>query len=505
MAVSARYLALWLPAFRLERCGWSATDAVILVAPQKNAIRVIDMTPAASAQGIALGEPLASARARVHGITVEWWAEQEERRDETELVRAFGAFSDRVIGFAPSLLMLGVSGVSHLYGGEAALVLAILGRAAELGHLASAVICSDQRAAAALVRCGHPYPVVRADRTASALSGLPLAALSPGKRLLDSLLSVGITTIGQWADLSRRAVAERYGAWGVSLHRVALGEGCAHDEWVPPQRDPLRVEVSLASDVRSVREFQFAIQGALVELVERLRALGESAVRIAIAFRLRDSPPVVLRLRLGRPTQHLSTLSRLVNARLQGLRLPAPASALVVEVEEMRSGFGWQPSWTDRAESEELLPDLLARLGDDLGDSAIFEATLCPDWRPESAWRPLVAASGTLISVPRVTQVSDPAEHHTWREREIIVPRPVRLLEKPEPIEVRIAGQSPVAIRQRRGWEKLIQALGPERLQGGWWRPNQTFSRDYWVVRTKEGVAWIYNEGGAWYRHGWFD
>ena len=505
MAVTPRYLALWLPAFRLERCGWSATDAVILVAPQKNAVRVVDMTPAASTQGIVIGEPLASARARVHDIRVEWWSEKEERRDEVELVRAFGAFSDRVMPFSSGLLIFGVSGISHLYGGESALVSVVLGRAAELGHLASAVICSDQRAAAALVRCGYPYPVVRADRTASALSSYPLSALSPGRRLLDSLRAVGISTIGQWAALSRAAVAERYGPWGVSLHRVALGEACEDHEWIPPQQDPLRVEVCLASDVRSVRAFQFAIQSALSELVERLKTLGESAVRIAIVFRLRDTSPLVLRLRLGRPTQHLSTLNRLINARLQGLRLVAPAYALVVEIEEMRSGFGWQPSWTDRAESGELLPDLLARLGDDLGDSAVFEAALCPDWRPESAWQPRIAAAGVLFSTSKKRFVSDPAEHHTWRERDITLPRPVHLLGVAEPIEVRTNGESPIAIRQRRGWDPFVQVLGPERLQGGWWRVNQSFMRDYWVVRTKDSVAWVYNEGGAWYRHGWFD
>ncbi len=51
----ARYLAVHLPAFRLERCGWEAADVAGLIAEVKNAMRLVALTPATGRR--ALGDP----------------------------------------------------------------------------------------------------------------------------------------------------------------------------------------------------------------------------------------------------------------------------------------------------------------------------------------------------------------------------------------------------------------------------------------------------------------
>ena len=102
-------------------------------------------------------------------------------------------------------------------------------------------------------------------------------------------------------------------------------------------------------------------------------------------------------------------------------------------------------------------------------------------------------------------------------------PRPLRLLVRPEPIEVEAALDDPldppVALRTRGGRAvRLSSARGPERIAPEWWREREgeesgdegsPAGRDYWRVETEDGVRlWLYRElrpGPArWFLHGLF-
>jgi protein ImuB len=65
-------------------------------------------------------------------------------------------------------------------------------------------------------------------------------------------------------------------------------------------------------------------------------------------------------------------------------------------------------------------------------------------------------------------------------------------------------------IWRRRSFQ-LAQAEGPERLEPGWWRPEEEneAGRDYWRVEDQDGRRfWLYRriEAGAprWFLHGLF-
>jgi protein ImuB len=97
-------------------------------------------------------------------------------------------------------------------------------------------------------------------------------------------------------------------------------------------------------------------------------------------------------------------------------------------------------------------------------------------------------------------------------------PRPPRMLERPEPIEV-VAGVPdgpPVRFVWRRVARQVVRAEGPERIAPEWWdlserRPR---ARDYYRVEDASGRRyWLFREGlygdgrgGAprWFVHGLF-
>ena len=91
--------------------------------------------------------------------------------------------------------------------------------------------------------------------------------------------------------------------------------------------------------------------------------------------------------------------------------------------------------------------------------------------------------------------------------------RPIRLFERPEPIEVlaEIPDGPPARFRWRRVAHQLARAEGPERIALPWWiGEGQSRTRDYFRVEALDGARfWLYREGlyGAetnprWFLHG---
>ena len=109
-----------------------------------------------------------------------------------------------------------------------------------------------------------------------------------------------------------------------------------------------------------------------------------------------------------------------------------------------------------------------------------------------------------------------PAQHLI--EQDSLSPtRPLRLLDRPERIEVfdEVPDGAPARFRWRHVWHNVAHTEGPERIAMEWWRDNRgnKLTRDYFRVESKAGArVWLYREGlydhsaekPAWYLHGLF-
>lgn len=506
-----RYLVLHLPAFALERCGFAASDIAACVDDVKSATRIVSLTPAASAEGLRIGMTASEARSHEPRVHLEPLDAAAQAQDRQALLEAFAGFSDRLALWAEQDLVLDVRGTAHLFGGESSLIEEVRDRAHLLGHACQVAIADDPLAAWAVAAFGRTDQAVADGDSARALAELPVAALRPSEALATSLAVLGIRRIRTWAALDPASVAGRFGAEGIRLHRVARGERASRLPWQSHEGGPVVEGVVLGGPTIRLEPIRFVLPGLCAQLSESLAERDAMAVRLAVRLLLERGAPHVVRVRVGRPTRDPDRLQELVSARLERIRLDAPALELLLEVEEHTGEQGWQPGLLDRAEAVEPLEDLLARMSDALGEAALGSPVPVDTWLPEEAWRVRPFRPGEPLPGPPAHRKADRdpvAEQQHLELDDGLRPRPARLLPRPDRIEVQARGGRPVRVRLEGGWRAVESAEGPERLEGGWWRSDGGWCRDYWVVRIRSeagATAWLFcDEQHRWWLHGWF-
>jgi len=515
-----RYLVARLPAFRLERCGYDADDMAGLIDEVKNAMRLVAITPGARGEGLQIGMTASAARARVPEVEITPLDHEGELKDRAALVRAFSCLSDRVSFPWEDDLILEISCVSHLFGGEEGIVARAREQAEHLGHRCRIAVADDPLAASAIATWSKSDEVVPTGQSADRIAELPFVALRPSNLLRDNLVALGIELIGEYARLDPASVAGRFGIEGTRLHKVACGLSTidATMGWGELDGDAPSVMARMGG-AETTLQIHFVLPGLLQLLSRKLGAKDQAAVRLQLVLRLENrstvtlvNRAVTLGVRVGRPTRDTKTLERLIRQRLENLSIPAPVDEFFIRAVETSADIGWQPGLTDRTEATEPLPDLLARLADHLGDT-MFSPVLADSWKPESSWErgpyPPPPTQQTLLEdndeIPASVHSEDPVEVQEAWEARLTCPRPSLLLPTPEPIQVRCEFDRPKTLHLDRGWVRVSRSEGPERLQGHWWDPKERFNRDYWVILADERIAWIFFEDGHWMLHGWFD
>lgn len=497
----ARFLALHLPAFRLERCGYGADEVAALIAEERNAMRLVALTPAAREQGLARGMTVSQARSLVPTLPMELLEPDAEAHDRGEMLRAFERLSDQLQPLGPQDLVLEIARSTRAHGGELAVLEKAHSIAELLGHHLQAAISDDPIGALALAR--RSAGIVPAGHMAEALAPLPTADLA-SPQLVQTLRTLGIVDLGAFARLDPASVAGRYGPEGLRVHRIARGQRTPVAEgtlaWAP-ERLPI-VRTPLAGATTSL-QIQFVLPGILGQLAEALASKDLAVVQLRCGLHLERGNPVTFGVRVGRPTRDPRTLERLLRARLATVQVGAPVEELSLEVREAVPEQGWQPGLTDRSERGEPLPDVLARLLDALGPDAVFAAEPVDTWSPERAWQPTPFQLMPPVRHPLPPPDDPVALQERWEDG-LRWARPTQLLERPEVIEVHLEGRVPTAVLLPRGWQRIERVEGPEELSGDWWNPQLAWQRSYWVAHLRDRRAWIFQAEELWYLHGWF-
>ena len=317
-----RFLSLWLPRLRTDRArrlhAIDPAAPLAAIARIQNAQRLVCVDAEAARRGLTVGLSLADARARIPALvaveadpvgrgaparTVCDWASRY-----TPLVALDGADG----------LMLDISGVAHLFGGEAAVAEDFRARLAARGLSAVFGVASNPRAAWALARFSARKiaPEALSERDfAKLFHDLPLAALGLDETTVADMAQAGLRRIGDVALAAARADRRplRAGA-DRPARRIARSRARRDHAAFSAARLLRRAALRLARpDGRGDRGRAETPRGELVALLERQ---AKGARRIELSLYRVDGDVRRIRVGASRPLNEARAILRLFAEKL---------------------------------------------------------------------------------------------------------------------------------------------------------------------------------------------
>jgi len=503
---------VWLPRFPTDRlirkAGVTPDKPLVVSIKNDNALRIYASDRKAARLGLKTGMALADARAMVPALEV---AEADLPADRA-LLEKIADWCDRFTPLValdpPNGLLLDVTGVEHLFGGERALCETVHMKLAAQGFIVQCALAGTAAAARALSHYapGTIAPPGKEDET---IANLPVAALQLGEPIAHGLKRAGLKTIGQVASRTRPELTARFGKEMVAHLDHALGKT---ERPVSPLRPlPDFMAEHRFADPITVQE---VILSCLENLAQTLGGVleksGQGAREMTAVFFRADGAVRRLCVQMGAPTRDTKIITRLFRERLDSLADPLDpgfgfdlirleASCAEKQAEET-------PSFEADARATRDVTFLVDRLAARFGPQRVQRFQPQDTHIPEAASMALPAQYAAQSKTP-------------WQMKRGVSEaprRPLRMLAKPEPVEdvMAVAPDSPPKrFKWRHVQHKIAHADGPERIAMEWWRHHDHMpTRDYFRVEDEEGRRfWLYREGlyaetrePKWYVHGVF-
>lgn len=460
-----------------------AEGALVTYARVGNQDLIAASCPIARDLGIIPGMPLAKARVLVRGLD----ARPADVEGDAAWLARLGLFAarrwtPRAAVSGPDGLWLDLTGVDHLFGGEALMCRRILAFVRRLGFTARIAVAGTLGAAHALARYGN-RPLIHCGLhgEVDAIAPMPLAALRLDEEVLGAARRLGLERIGELLAKPRGPLQRRFGDTMLRRLDQALGRIPEPFEPIVPEAPPAAM-LGFFEPIATAEAIGEAAGEAVGRLVPLLREQGLGVRRLLLSCERVDTDVQQLEIGLARATRDGAHLHKLLCAR----------------IEEIEPGFGIERLHLLAARVEPLPPEPIAselsgtpppadlamlvdQLAVRLGERRVHRLSAVESDIPER-------------SVRRAGPLADVADWPDW-------PRPIRLLHPPEPVDHVIAplpDGAPARFTWRGRSHRVRAADGPERVFGEWWRrrSEQAAIRDYFQVEDETGARfWLFRKG----------
>ena len=431
-------------------------------------------------------------------------------------------------------LRLDVTGVAHLFGGEAALATDMQARFATMGFTARVAIAPTAAVAWALA---HYSPCIcSADELEARVEPLHVSALRLGPETVRTLERLGLKTIGAVATMPRLALARRFRATDNVVDALDRMLGRKDEPLTAaPSDPPPRAMLRLEEPATHPEAASQALERLIPRLVRQLERRHLGARRLALTgFRV-DGSVAQASVATAIASREPKHLAQLLSDKAASLDPGFGFDAFALEAEWAESLGAAQDSLVEEPSGERDIARLVDRLSVKLGPKRVQRPQAHESHLPEraSGWVSAISSSLPPKAVGRGTMQqrlhgggvgAKPLHHSTSSSgpppraklREELT-RPQRLLDRPEAIDVIYA--TPEGVPRRFIWRRAVHDIarveGPERIAPEWWRsPWSARLRDYYRVEDGAGRRyWIYREGligdgrgglPNWFMHGLF-
>lgn len=455
--------------------------------------------------GLFAGQKATDAMALVPDLLT---AEAEPEADAAALT----ALADWSVRFSPAVaedgpdgLFLDISGVDHLWGGEAQLASDYRTRLAANGIFVRCAVADTPGAAWAFAHFGRGAEIiVPPSGQADLMAYLPPASLRLEPEAAAQMERLGLRMLFQILGMPRAPLARRFGQH--TLMRIdqamgRVGEGLTYRR--PPH--PWFARLAFFEPISALEDLQRVTQDVAAKLCGRLEREGQGARRYRIVFHRVDGQALPLEVGLALAARDPRRIAKLFGPKLETVDPGFGIEVVTLEAEEVEPVAGRQArldASVEAAAEDGLIP-LVDRLSNRLGEDRVWRSAPVQSHVPELSVRP----AAPLAQVP--SRAWDPE-----------APRPMRLFRQPEPLENVMAltpDDPPRQFQWRKRVHRVLHAEGPERIGEEWWRGDidkisVRHVRDYYRVEDQEGARfWVYREGlyeaGAparWWMHGVF-
>ena len=391
---------------------------------------------------------------------------------------------------APDGVIVDVTAVAHLFGGERRLLDDARGAIDARDLAVRLAIAPTAGAAWALAHYGPQDAILGADEdAASRLSDLPVAALRLDEDVLTVLRRLGLKRIEDLQGVGRDALQRRFrnrkSPTSNPLLRLDQILGRLPEPLLPvvPQQVPL-VQRRLMEPIRH-RGLLDQVLGDLAEdMARELEGQGKGARRLELGMWRVDGEVVVRALELSAGTRDPAHITRLFAEKLEDID-----AGFGIETVRLRASWA-EPLALDQADIEAAaerhgisLSAFIDRLTTRLGRRAVRCPVQYASHIPERA---------QIYQAPL-----DPGASQYGKLGFNL--RPLKILDRPERIAVLYT--TPDGYPQRFRWRGQVHDVarveGPERISPEWWREKSAVRlRDYYRVEDRDGRRyWLYRNG----------
>jgi protein ImuB len=484
------WLGLHLPLLSLESFAAGLPQASTQPLALMDAHHIVSADAQAQALGVMPGMKRATALSLAPHLLLGQADAWRDAQALQSVAHAALAFTPVVCLSMPAGVLLEVQSTLRYFGGLEALVDRLLDTLAPLGHRLHCVSAPTAHGAALLSQLHERLHCADRHALQRSLEASPLAVLATAEQHVQTLLGMGLRSLGDLRQLPRSGVARRFGQGLLDEMDRAFGDR-------PDPRDPIvlppvfRSELELFARADTTEQLLHGAQVLLARLVAWLSGQHAFAARFRLLMKHEArwrhdgaAPLTTLEVALAEPSRDATHMLALLRERLGALQLPAPTLELALESDDISRRPPPNAELFPTPQSERAgLTRLIERLQARLGREQVQCLAPVADHRPECATRvapadPALMGRGEGAGRTGAALRDPPDPQRT-------LTRPLWLLPEPQVLKER---QS----RPLLEGEALQLLVGPERIETGWWDGGLA-ERDYFIGQTAEGaLVWLY-------------
>ena len=338
------------------------------------------------------------------------------------------------------------------------------------------------------------------------LEPLPLTLLDVDPATIERLRLLGIERLGELARLPHGPFVRRFGTAASDWHELARG---IDRRPFLPRGQSVAIEASIFGEGRATDEAQvfFALRMLLARICSDLDCCGKRAGALRLEVELEDADSPSFEVSLALPTAHERTMFKMLRAKLEGARFPAPIVGLRLQALQLEEGGELQALFAADDFDPQRVAVTIARLEAVLGENVARAATREAHRLEER----FVYARFTC----QRTRDMPPSRCHAERSRSTQVNRlggiPARPLSNELVPQLRLLEVREVSVQLRAGEPAAVdrqtvrQCTGPWRIDDRPYTSSPVLRDEYDVVLENGTFARIYRQGSHWYLRGVYE